>query len=100
MAKRAKRDWYIGYGNTSGEHAGQPLSFEQSEVFGPFTESQANELLEWGREFPIESRRVVAFQKSLASFRSLKNAIRVDLEQAKKDAEDSAEEMRENVRRR
>jgi len=81
--KRAKRDWYVAYGDVSGEYEGGPLTYDASQVYGPFTAAQAQQLSELCKEFPHATKDLWLIKVSKASFRSVLHMIRVDLAEAK-----------------
>jgi hypothetical protein len=87
-----KRDWYVAYGDMSGEFEGNPLSFEASGVYGPYTAEQALQLSQLSNEFPHATMAVEIFKACKMPFRSLLKKIQGELAEAKTEANQSHSE--------
>jgi hypothetical protein len=88
-----KREWYVAVGDMSGEYEGNPLSFDASEIFGPFTAAQALELSKMDETAPHASFGIVIFKAQKLPFRSLRKQIRERLKEAIADQAATDAEM-------
>ncbi len=91
----SKRNWYVAVGDMSGEYAGNPLSFDASQIYGPYTEEQAIAMAKLGNDFPHESKDVVAFPAQRMPIRELKKLIKAEIKEAKEDDDNNQAEHRE-----
>ncbi len=88
-----KRNWYVAIGDMSGEYAGNPLSFDASQIYGPYTMEQAVAMATLGNDFPHESKDVVAFPAQRMPIRELKRLIKAELKEAQDDADYNEQEI-------
>jgi len=100
--ERPRRDWFVAVGDASGENEGNPLSFDASDVYGPFTAEQAAELSRLGDEFPHGSYDVRIFKVvKRKRFAGVRTMIRGLIAEAKAEAEESEaeqERIRDEIR--
>ncbi len=89
----SKRNWFVAIGDMSGEYEGNPLSFDASEVYGPFTQEQALALAKMGDGFPHASKDVVAFPAVRLPFRKTKALIKTELATAQDEDDERSEEI-------
>jgi len=92
--ERPRRDWFVAVGDASGENEGNPLSFDASDVYGPFTAEQAAELSRLGDEFPHGSYEVRIFKVvKRKRFAGVRTMIRRLIQDAKAEAAESEAEQ-------
>lgn len=94
-----KREWYVAVGDMSGDHEGNPLAFEASDVYGPFTAAQALRLYELGEDFPHASYGVTIFRRSPGTYRDVARLIKAKKAEAMEEAAREHEEHEEAKRR-
>ncbi len=86
-----ERNWFIAIGDMDGEYAGNPLTFDASQVYGPFTKEQAVAMSAMD-DFPHETKAIQAFPAQRISVRELKKIIKKELADAKKDEDEDTDE--------
>lgn len=89
----SRRRWFVAIGDMSGEHEGNPLALDASDVYGPFTPEQALKLSKMGDGFPHASYGVQIFRACPGRFREVARLIKAKKAEAILEAEESSEEQ-------
>jgi hypothetical protein len=88
----ATRNWFVAIGEMGGEFDGNPLSFEASEMYGPYTFAQAKSISDMG-DFPHATKAIEIIPANRLPIRALKKLVKQQLAAAKADQDEEDERI-------